>query len=118
MPKILLDQNIPRPISAWMRQRGFNIVTLTDINLYDVEDQEIAAYAAKNNLTILTQDHHFIQIYQTQYRRRLTVVLIKTKEAIPLEILKVILGAHAKIDLHKIQNQLVLASEKKIRVFV
>ena len=95
--------------------RGFNIVTLTDVKLHGAEDDEIAAYAAKNNLTILTQDKHFIQIYHTQYRRKLAVIIVKTKDADSQAIIRTIINLHAQIDLHKIQNQLVITSEKKTR---
>jgi predicted nuclease of predicted toxin-antitoxin system len=98
-----------------MRLKGFNVVTLTEVNLHGAEDEEIAAYAAKNNLAVLTQDHHFIGLYRAQYRRKLTVIFVKTKDADSQAIIKTIINLHAKLDLHKIQNQLVLTSEKKVR---
>lgn len=107
---------MPPPVNVWLRKKGFEVVTLTAAGLFSAADTKIAAYAAAHNLVVLTKDNDFGRLYHDTYRRRLTVVLIRTKKTDPLALIAVIERVHLKLNLRKLQNQLVLASEKKIRV--
>jgi hypothetical protein len=42
---ILLDQNIPKRVRDWMKQKGFEIVVLADVNLRGAPDKKIAEFA-------------------------------------------------------------------------
>ncbi|MDR0470615.1 MAG: DUF5615 family PIN-like protein [Nitrososphaerota archaeon] len=115
MPGILVDQNIPRQVTVWMRQRGYEILTLTDAGIHGADDEKIAAYAVANNLVVLTQDRDFGEIYHNVYKRKLTVILVKTKDGTPKSIIETIENTHMRLDLKKLQNQLVIISKKRIR---
>jgi predicted nuclease of predicted toxin-antitoxin system len=45
---ILLDQNIPKRVKDWMKQKGFEIVNLADVNLRGATDKKIAEFAMQN----------------------------------------------------------------------
>lgn len=38
----------------WLKQKGFEIVTLADANIRGAADKKIAAFAMQNNMAVLT----------------------------------------------------------------
>jgi predicted nuclease of predicted toxin-antitoxin system len=54
LPIILVDENVTGTVREWLKRKGFNIINVSDTNLKGSEDTEIAEYAAKNGMTILT----------------------------------------------------------------
>ena len=54
LAKILIDQNIPKRVMDWLKQKGFEIVTLADANIRGAADKKIAAFAMQNNMAVLT----------------------------------------------------------------
>ena len=67
MAPILLDQNIPKRVRDWMKQKGFETVILADVNLRGAADKKIAEFAMQNKTAILTQDVDFAKLYHTLY---------------------------------------------------
>jgi len=43
LAKILLDQNIPKRVMDWLKQKGFEIVTLADASLRGAADKKIGS---------------------------------------------------------------------------
>lgn len=103
---------------AWLEQQGFEIVLLADVNLRGAADEEIALFAMRNDLTVLTQDIGFAKMYRTLYRRKLTVVLVNTQDGTAQSVIKALDNAQLKLNLKTVQKQLVFITEKKVRVFL
>jgi predicted nuclease of predicted toxin-antitoxin system len=116
LSKVLIDQNIPKRVMDWLKQKGFEIVTLADANLRGAADKKIAAFANDNNMAILTQDVDFAKMYHTLYRRKLAVILVKTKEGTTQSIIQALEKALSKRDLKNVQNQLLIITERRIRI--
>jgi predicted nuclease of predicted toxin-antitoxin system len=116
LAKILIDQNIPKRVVDWLKQKGFEIVTLADANLRGATDKKIAAFAIQNNMAVLTQDVDFAKMYHTLYRRKLTVILVNTKEGTTQSIIQALDKAQLRLNLKNIQNQLVIITRKRIRI--
>jgi predicted nuclease of predicted toxin-antitoxin system len=76
LAKILIEQNIPKRVMDWLKQKSFEIVTLADANLRGANDKKIAAFAIQNNMTVMTQDVHFAKIYHALYKHKLAVILV------------------------------------------
>ncbi|MDR0461328.1 MAG: DUF5615 family PIN-like protein [Nitrososphaerota archaeon] len=116
--KFFIDQNIPKHVMTWLRQQGFELVLLADVNLRHATDEEIALFAVQNGLAVLTQDIGFAKMYRTQYRRKLTVILVNTRDGTAQSVIKALDNAQLKMDLKAVQKQLVFITEKKVRVFL
>jgi len=114
--KFFVDQNIPKLVVVWLRQKGFEIVTLSDVNLRGAEDLDIALFAMQNSLAVLTQDTDFTKIYYNRYRRKLTVIFVNTKEGTAQSVINALNEAHLRLNLKDVKNQLVLIKDRKIRV--
>lgn len=52
MPHILVDENVPKSVTDWLRKKGITTTNVSETDLKGAKDHTIAEYAAKNNLTI------------------------------------------------------------------
>ena len=116
MVPILLDQNIPKSVRDWMKQRGFEIAILADVNLRGAPDKKIAEFAMQNNIAILTQDVDFAKLYHTLYRRELTVILVNTKEGTAQSAIQALSKAQLKTNLKNTKNKLVIITKRRLRI--
>jgi len=57
-------------------------------------------------------------MYLMQYRRKLTVMLVNTREETAQSVIKALDNAQLKLNLKTVQKQLVFITEKKVRVFL
>jgi predicted nuclease of predicted toxin-antitoxin system len=76
----------------------------------------IAEYAVKNNMTILTLDADFAQIYHTLKKGTLSVVVIKANPSTAFNILQTLITAQKKLDLHKAEGKMIIISNKRIKI--
>jgi len=109
---------MPKLVIAWLRQKGFELVLLSDVNLRRASDVEIALFAMQNDLVVLTQDLGFAKMYRTQYRRKLTVILVNTRAGTAQSVIKAINNAQLTLNLKAVQKQLVFITDRKVRVFL
>ncbi len=116
MAPILIDQNIPKHVRDWLTQRGFETVNLSDFDLQGESDKKIAEFAVKNDLAIFTQDVDFAKMYHALYRRRLTVILVRTREGTAQSIIEALCKAQPRINLKATQNNLVIITKKRLRI--
>lgn len=116
MPHFLVDESVTRNIKEWLKKQGFDTINVSSTNLKGAKDQEIAEYAAKNNLTILTLDTDFAQIYHNSPKGTLGVIVVRVSHSTPSTILETLSRAHEKINLKKTHNQLIIISQRKIRM--
>lgn len=58
---VFLDQNIPRPIAAWLRslRPEWQVYHAAEMSLQDSSDQEIFAWAQARQAVIVTYDEDF-----------------------------------------------------------
>jgi predicted nuclease of predicted toxin-antitoxin system len=114
---ILLDENIPKSVKEWLKRKGFTTTSVSETNLKGARDVDIARYAQKNKLTILTMDTDFAQIYyHTLPKDTFTVIVIKAKPATPVNIIETLRAAQKRINLNEIQDKLVIITQKRIRI--
>ena len=107
---------MPMRVRDWLKQKGFVTVILADVNLRGAEDKKIAEFAMKNRMTVLTQDADFAKLYHALYRRKLAVILVKTKEGTTQSIIQALSTASLRIDLKNTQDTLVIITRKRLRV--
>lgn len=116
MPRIIVDENVPRDAREWLAKKGFDLISVSQTHLKSAKDQAIAEYAAKNNMTIITLDKDFSQIYRTFKKDQITVIIIRASPATPANIIEALNAAQQKINLKEAKNKLIIISKKKIRI--
>ena len=116
MTPILVDQNIPLRVRNWLKQKGYEIVILADVNLRGATDKKIAEFAVQNRMTVLTQDADFAKLYHALYRHKLAVILIKTKEGTTQSIIQALNAVQLRIDLKNVENALIIITKTRLRV--
>jgi predicted nuclease of predicted toxin-antitoxin system len=60
--KFLIDEDLPRSTGELLKNLGFEFFDVRDIGLRGASDSEIAAYAKKQNLCLITGDTGFADI--------------------------------------------------------
>ena len=113
---MLVDESVTINIREWLKKKGFDTINVSDTNLKSKKDQDIAQYAAKNGMTILTLDTDFAQIYHNSPKGTLGVIVIRANPSTPAVILETLTKAHEKINLKKTHNQLIIITKRKIRL--
>ena len=59
MASFLIDASLPRPTAALIASYGHSATDVRDIGMATASDQQIAAHAKANQLTLLTKDQDF-----------------------------------------------------------
>jgi len=116
LSRILVDENIPQSVREWLKKKGFKTTCVSESNLKKSKDFIIAEYAAKNNMTILTLDLDFAQIYHTVKKGTLSVIVVKANPSTTDNILETLKVASDKINLHEVDNKLIIITKKRIRI--
>jgi predicted nuclease of predicted toxin-antitoxin system len=57
--RFLIDENLPRAVDNLLRQYGHEVIDMRDIGLRGANDADIAAYAQKQRLCLLSGDIGF-----------------------------------------------------------
>jgi predicted nuclease of predicted toxin-antitoxin system len=116
LPKVIVDENIPREVTQWLAKKGFQLTRISQKQLKGAKDYAIAEFAEKHNLTIITLDNHFSHIYRMHRKKPISVIIIKAKPAVPANIVETLEAAHEKMDLKSVKGKLIIISKRKIRI--
>lgn len=116
MRQILVDENVPRSVFDWLKNKGFAVISVFEANMAGIKDLALAKYASKNNLTILTLDTDFARIYHTLMKGTLTVIIVRANPATPTNIIETLNVAQSKIKIDQLEGKLAILSKKKIRI--
>ena len=116
MPRILVDENVPISVMKWLEKRGLDVIRVSETGLGGARDENIAKYAAKNNLIVLTLDTDFAYIYYNVFRGSLTVIVVRVKPPMPVNIIEALNTTLKKIKLDELQKKLVIITKRKVRI--
>ena len=115
MPRIIIDENIPKDVIDWLLKEGFEVTSISQTPLKGTKDYSIAEYAAKNKMTILTMDKDFSQLYNFFKKDQITIIIVRAYPATPANIIEVLSAAQKRMNLKEAKDKLVVISRKKIR---
>ncbi len=74
--RFLIDEDLPRSAGDLFRRYGYEAVDVRDVGLRGAKDSEIAAYAKKNSLCLVTGDFDFSDIRNYPPGRYSGIVII------------------------------------------
>ena len=81
--KFLLDENISQSVTRSLREAGFSVIHVLDVNLDQNPDEKILAYAKKRNLIIITHDKDFGNLIRLYTQRHSGVILLRFRNQKP-----------------------------------
>ena len=116
MPRILVEENVPVSVMKWLKRRGLSVTRVSEVGLKGAKDENIAKYAAENNLIVLTLDVDFAYIYYNVFRGSLTVIVVRVKPPTPLNIIEPLNTTLKKIKLEELQKKLAIITKRKVRI--
>lgn len=116
MQTIIVDENIPQSVAAYLNSKGFKTLCISDDALKSAKDSVIAKYAAETGMQVLTQDSDFAQLYHNLYRGKVTVLLIKANPTTAESIINILEDVLPKIKCVEIKNKLLIITKKRIRI--
>lgn len=116
MPQILVDENVPISVMKWLKKKGLKATRVSETELKGAKDENIAKYAVKNDLIILTLDTDFAYIYYNVFRGLLTAIVVRVKPPTPANIIEALNTTLKKIKLDELQKKLTIITKKKVRI--
>ncbi len=112
----LLDENLGRSTSEFLRSLGFTTRTVRELDLLGSRDEELLARASQERWVILTQDKDFGNLLRFPLQAHAVVVLLRLADQTPPAIRKALQRLFSQVDPASLSDALVVVSESKIRV--
>ena len=76
-PRLLVDENIPKPSVVYLRDKGFDVLSVAE-SLLGITDKGILVQADAQQRWVLTFDHDFGElIFSQRYLSRPAVILLR-----------------------------------------
>jgi len=116
LAQILVDENVPISVMEWLKSRGFSVQRVSEAGLRGSRDEDIARYAVRNNMVVLTLDRDFAHLYHNVFRGLLSVVVVRVKPLTPTNIIKALDTTLRKIRLDQLEKKLTVITERKVRI--
>ncbi len=116
--RFLIDEDLPRSLSGILHQFEHEAVDVRDISLRGANDSEIASYARKNELCLLTGDFGFADIRNYPPVEYFGIVVLrtpaKTTSLVILNLVKNFLASpEATVDL---KGKLAIVELNRVRI--
>ncbi len=77
--RFLVDENVSPATADQLKRAGYDVIGIRKIKRARLSDYEIAAYAASNNMIVVTLDKDFAKIYHLTMRGKLGILLVRVK---------------------------------------
>lgn len=117
--RFLVDEDLPRSATTLFRQHGYETVDVRDVGLRGAKDSEIAAYAKKHSLCLVTGDFDFsdIRVYHPSDYSGIVIVNPDPKQATARAILALLEGFLKQKELFiKLPGSLAIIRPEHIRI--
>jgi predicted nuclease of predicted toxin-antitoxin system len=77
--RFLVDENIDRIIIKVLRKKGWNAISVTEANLAGHSDEDVLAYAWREDRILLTQDHDFLDDRRFPEHRNPGIIILPSE---------------------------------------
>lgn len=116
--QFLIDESLSPSLAAYLKQLGYDAVSVREAQLKGCPDSQIIEWSQKNNNAIITGDLDFGELWYWHYRGRVSIIVLRLKS------FKVEAQQNAVEFLHnnkalseeKIKNALIISTDKKYRI--
>lgn len=81
--KFLTDENIPILVCNYLKDKGFDVVSIGEINFLGFTDEDILAFATAEHRVIITQDSDFGTLTIAENKPFLGIIYLKPGHILP-----------------------------------
>ncbi len=111
--RLYLDQMIQTKVADVLRQEGYNVIRASEIGQARADDSDIINMAISQNRILITLDEHFGDWAVLPINKHPGVVRVKVHPTTSMSILQLLLPFLKNITSDKIQNHLVIITQKR-----
>jgi predicted nuclease of predicted toxin-antitoxin system len=117
MPRFLLDENMPRPLEAALRNEGHDAVAVQDVGLRGQPDTAVIAYATVEGRVLVTRDVEFgnLRIYPLGSHAGVVLMRYPNKTTID-EVIQLITAALRLLTEDDLIGNLVVLDPQRLRI--
>jgi predicted nuclease of predicted toxin-antitoxin system len=114
---ILVDEDMPRPITRLLKSLGIDAIDLRDIGLRGSTDAEVFEYAQKHRMIIISRDKEFGNILKYPPGTHCGIILVNLPHTfIRHQILNVVERFFAEVEKNRLPNNLTVLEFGRYRV--
>jgi hypothetical protein len=115
--RFIIDAALPQSLTKILRDGGYDAIHVADIGMAHAPDDNIAAYAKRNGLAILTQDFDFADIRHYPPREYHGIVVFTFPKPAGLGVIQTFTRRFLERlpPLGELRGQLVIVDDQKIR---
>jgi len=77
--QFLVDENIHEIVTEILRKKGWNAISVTEVNLAGHSDEDVLAYAWREDQILLTQDHNFLDDRRFPEHRNPGIIILPSE---------------------------------------
>jgi predicted nuclease of predicted toxin-antitoxin system len=77
--QFLIDENINEIVTEILRRKGWNAISVTEVNLAGHSDEDVLAYAWREDRILLTQDHNFLDDRRFPEHRNPGIIILPSE---------------------------------------
>jgi predicted nuclease of predicted toxin-antitoxin system len=116
MTKSLADENIPPAIVGFLRDKGLDVTTVHETNLFAATDSLIIKLASEQERALLTFDKHFSNILLYPPSIHHGIIRIRIHPPLLQDVKRALEHFFEKFDLASIKGRLVILEHDGFRV--
>jgi predicted nuclease of predicted toxin-antitoxin system len=79
--QFLVDENINEIVTDILRKKEWNAISVTEVNLAGHSDEDVLAYAWREDRILLTQDHNFLDDRRFPEHRNPGIIILPSEPA-------------------------------------
>jgi predicted nuclease of predicted toxin-antitoxin system len=115
VPRILLDENIPRSIADWLVKKGYTVARTSDIGLRGKSDTALIRFSQTESMIIVTLDEDFIKLHR-QFKKPFGAIVVRTHPATPSKVERLLRNLLSNVKIEKYTKDLLIITDAEIRI--
>ncbi len=112
--KFLADENLEKPIVDWLREKGYDVLYITE-KTPSIKDEKIIQLALKENRILITNDKDFGELVFHYGQITSGIILIRSKDKSSQKKLELVKQLLKEIK-NKISGNFIVVNENGIRI--
>ena len=117
MPKLVIDEDMPRSTGRILQQHGYNVMDIRDYGLRGAKDEEIYQFAQREQAVLLTGDRSFGNILRFPLGKHFGIVIVHFPNEMPTtEINRQLIERLEALSEDDFKGNLIIIEPGKIRI--
>lgn len=116
MHKILADECIHNDLVTYLKNSGFDVKTVFDLNLSSASDEEVFKKALKEQRALLTFDRGFGDIFRFNIYDSFGVIIVLIAQLTKTELLEIPIAFFKSVTKENLKGKLVIIGKSRVRI--